>query len=331
MRFNIIAGFTAVFLTACSVHPLPEDVSKYDTYEIVRNIRCEARYEVWKILRHRLNNSESPVVQALKPDNVVRNIGLIWQHDKELAAKIERYRASAIGYDFSFDIQENNNVGISSTGGRGDANFRLPFSDGVFNWGVGAGLSQTRLAKREFKTEETFESLTNLYRFCRDLPTPVEKNTIYPLAGSVGMAKVIRTFIALGELGGAKDSLSDTLTFTTQADAGIGADVSLNPVSGRHRLLNAGLDLAASRRDIHKVVITLKFPDITEDEILKRQGLTPAERIAYAKQTRRAVRYERCVQRAEAREDAANTLRNQAPEYFCSLRTEDGIGSFSRQ
>ena len=51
MRFDIRGPFVALGLcglAACAIHPVPEDVTGVSTYQIVRQIRCEARDVVKK-------------------------------------------------------------------------------------------------------------------------------------------------------------------------------------------------------------------------------------------------------------------------------------------
>src|SRR5262245_65770466 len=65
-------------LPGCSVHPLPDDVSRVSTVDIVRNIRCEAKK------------------------------GLIGFEGDKAAQFI--IATSMIGFDFEFDIEETNSA-----------------------------------------------------------------------------------------------------------------------------------------------------------------------------------------------------------------------------
>src|SRR5262245_14766396 len=84
----LIAGCSVAAATAvsgCSMHPLPEDVSRKNTYDIVEKIRCEA-------------------AEGLR--GVPRDHPLL--------------RNTYIGYDFNFNIEENNNLGVNAPANRGD-------------------------------------------------------------------------------------------------------------------------------------------------------------------------------------------------------------------
>jgi hypothetical protein len=50
-RFLFVAGLAASLVASgCSIHPLPEDVTGVSTYHIVRQIRCEARDTLRRIV-----------------------------------------------------------------------------------------------------------------------------------------------------------------------------------------------------------------------------------------------------------------------------------------
>jgi hypothetical protein len=72
----LIYGVSA-FLAGCAVHPLPDDVTRLSTYDIVQQIRCEAARAV-----------------------------------KDLAPQ---YKDATIAYEFEFHITENNNASADAT------------------------------------------------------------------------------------------------------------------------------------------------------------------------------------------------------------------------
>src|SRR5262245_45651398 len=88
VRASGIAAFAA--LAGCSMHPLPEDFSRASTVDIVRSLRCEAR-----------DGMES-VLTSLRPDQRSNAEAII--------------RATKIGYDFSFKIDETNDAGGGEPG-----------------------------------------------------------------------------------------------------------------------------------------------------------------------------------------------------------------------
>ena len=45
---GVISTTAIFFLAGCAIHPLPDDVTGVSTYNIVRQIRCEARQAVFE-------------------------------------------------------------------------------------------------------------------------------------------------------------------------------------------------------------------------------------------------------------------------------------------
>src|SRR5262245_10308908 len=67
-------------LTACSVHPLPADVSRPSTVDLVKTLRCEALAGI----------------DSLRPEEKLRAAPVI--------------QATVIGYDFTFTIRETDDA-----------------------------------------------------------------------------------------------------------------------------------------------------------------------------------------------------------------------------
>ncbi len=74
-----VSAVVATGLVACSMHPLPYDVSRVSTYDIVEKLRCEAK-------------------EGLR--------GVPYGHPI--------LKHTVIGYDFTFDITEDNNLTIAA-------------------------------------------------------------------------------------------------------------------------------------------------------------------------------------------------------------------------
>ena len=76
-------------------------------------------------------------------------------------------------------------------------------------------------------------------KLCVEIPGNGQRNILYPLTGSIGfdpltgsigVGRVVETFIDIDLQGGAKDNFVDTLTFTTSVSGGADAAVKLDPV-----------------------------------------------------------------------------------------------------
>lgn len=338
-------GFLAatMVIAGCSIHPLPKDVSRNDTFKIVKNVRCEAKYQVINRISRLLEHSPSPQVQAIPPRFILRDrhIRTLRTHHRPLVGLnkcnhpkgyttrcepiegiIRAFEASGISYKFRFEITEKNNAS-------GNLVFRLPFTNGVANVGTGGAfggsLKKTRLAKREFTMVENFSDLQKLKCGDNEFLPPKEnylevarlkKRFIYPLTGSVAMDEIMDEFLRLGVLGGGKGDFTDKITFTTTKAAGINADVTLNPGPlKKFRLAAAGAATDAERKDIHEVIITLAFPNV--DFRSDQQELIGPSLAAYAENAKLRAAIQQCIRNAEAREDNAGVLRLVAPEQYC--------------
>ena len=159
-------------------------------------------------------------------------------------------------YAFDFDIRERNGTSASAA-------FKLPWlTSNVLDVGASAALDLTRQGHRVFTSEDTWgDLLVNPKRCTGVFEQPTNPaNFIYPLTGSIGVGRVVETFINIDQQGGAKDSFVDTLTFTTEAVGGADAAVKLAPVPDQFRPVAAAAAIGASRLDIHKLTLSLVFP-----------------------------------------------------------------------
>lgn len=292
------------------MHPIPDDISHYDTAEIVWNVRCEAKETVKQRIDEVLD--EEPELRGIDPEKVLKpqNFALISRVDPDLALKFQNYMDSAIAYDFEFTINEQNNK-VASVG------FLVPFlSGGTLGAGAGAELHKSRTGERRFKTAEKFRELVKLD--CDGFRKP-DGNIVYPLTGSIGMARIMNTFINLAEMGGGKDSFTDTLTFETRFVGNTGAILGLDAVPNQFRVVAAKADLDAERRDVHKLTVSLAFPldDLRLDADDRSSETRALENL--------------CIARAEQREDAADTLRLYPPEIYCRRSEKESAANTDRR
>ena len=245
----VIAGLAPV-LVNCSTHPLVDDVTRVTTSGVVQHIRCEAQRAV--------------IHNELRSKNASAN------------------EISAIAYEFTFEITENNNA-------TGDITWEMPFlSGGNFSLSANAGSQRRRFSNRNFRIVDTFDEL----RKADCSRETLEKNLIYPIAGEIGIYEVVTTFANLQRAVTAdelatdappfKDPLAgvfrfaDTLKFTTHFNGGVNPTLSLSPVPNSFRVTNVNTGggpplspqgqttvdpatpgLQADRNDVHTVVIAM--------------------------------------------------------------------------
>jgi hypothetical protein len=219
LSHSFVLAVFAPILANCSTHPLIDDVTRSTTFDVVEKIRCEAKRAIIDM------DAALPRAGRLGDD-------------------------TTIGYEFTFDIAENNDASGSLT-------WFLPITGGNFQLTAGAGSQLTRETTRNFTITDTF----GLLRKADCTPQALEKNWIYPIAGEIGIYEVVATF---AKLYGVEDpqaadkevfSFHDTLQFSTFLGAGVQPTLTL--VGDRSRVTNAGATLSARRSDFHQVVITL--------------------------------------------------------------------------
>lgn len=220
------------FATGCSIHPLPDDVTRDATFAIVQKIRCEARHAindyVWKDNKSEINREK--LIREAEADHskllkhVSKKIKEIQGKDeKDKVKKIEfgkilidldrnrdvwisrlanrrlssnffskNMQDSAIGYSFKLTMSE-------TEGASGSGTFTFPFSTGKFLLGVSAG------EDRERKNERSFEIVESLPEIMADQKLDdclVEApNWKYPITGSVGIKEIIKTYSELQSIG----------------------------------------------------------------------------------------------------------------------------------
>lgn len=106
------------FAAGCAAAPRQDDVTRKTTYDIVEQIRCEAQ-------------------------RAVIDVGIY-------------YKTSAIAYEFTFDVTDDNSNSLNST-------WQYPFAGGgLFSLGATAGLNLNRNTVRNFKIVDTFDRLKAL-------------------------------------------------------------------------------------------------------------------------------------------------------------------------
>jgi hypothetical protein len=240
-----IAAALAFGMAGCSMHPLPENVSPASTYDIVKRIRCE-------------------VAEGLKD----------FKRDDEFWRIVE---STAIGYDFTFAITEEN----KAAGGKLELK-RPSFVDekrGVF-------LELTASAEKKRENTRKFRIVEDLAEVNRDGCSTVttQANLIYPITGATGMGEVVSTYVRLELLSDvASDNnnvvFSDALAFTTRFSAGVTPTLELSTVAGSFKLTHASFTGAAIRQDIHNVTVALsrsiakKIPKLPPDHIVDSRTL----------------------------------------------------------
>lgn len=321
----------------CSVYPIPDNKLSVNTEDIVRHAHCEMRSAIVDLVIQKgfvgPGAGETQVIDFAK--SVAAKSSQAKKNDKGKKPVVLTARERAfqdlmgvsVVYSFDFNITENNTAAAG-------VGFKMPFTaPSVLDADAGATLNLTRQGQRQFKSGDSWGGLVVRADRCRGVH-PRERNLVYPLDGSIGIGRVVRTFIDITEQGGAKDSFVDTLLFTTQVGGSAGASVKLNPVPHSFRVVSASAGLSASRLDAHKMIISLVYP----------RPSAPAPPGAISGATRfdgylsapfdrppdwRA-RYNLCVSDAREREDTFKVLREQPPEIYCITYADEFAPQYDR-
>ncbi|HEY0223563.1 MAG TPA: hypothetical protein VGC38_03535 [Pseudolabrys sp.] len=285
----------ALCVVSCAIHPLPENVTPYDTNNIVFHIRCEARDAVKNATIKYLLNPSQPFGDATREEGRKLAEGGRFEDldfrrlDPRPRFFLTKYQATAIAYDFTFDITEDNAAG-------GNVNFLSQITNGTVGLAAGVATDRQRETIRNFRVTDTFGGLRMLSA-CEGPDTITAGDYIYPIAGKVGLEEMVMTFVNLNEhenLAPAKtaaldsaeafaaadtptptkkaptkpatatasakvSTLADTFNFTTTITGTLTPTLTITPVAhfSRLNLTQATMPLSASRKDIHKLVIAL--------------------------------------------------------------------------
>ena len=237
----------AAGLAGCAMHPLPGDFSRKSTYQIIEKIRCEGAESLRGIPKGH------PFLKSVY-----------------------------IGYDFDFNITETNAAGNGTHPGAHASFHGARPSGRTVDLDVNANASLTRAAQRTFRIIESFEQLQTAD--CS--PGRNRGNLLYPIAGSIGMDEIVRTYVGLerittlapaftsgsttevGPIAGATSApgfsstspvvFADVLEFTTTLGASANPTLTLSaPAVGSFKLTNLSLFGSAGRTDSHKLTVVI--------------------------------------------------------------------------
>jgi hypothetical protein len=255
---------TAVALSGCAVHPLPEDVQPKNTPEIVQHIRCEAKKAIQDnaidLLREpRLPESDRVLAQELE-DNPLKFRTLKAGDIKDEIARnfYLKYINSGIAYSYTFDMAEENNNNT-------ELDFGRMLTANTVSLKLTGMANLTRDANRQFIVSDTFDGLLKT-RLCDEVVLS-GPNIFYPIAGKIGLKETISSFIRLNQddiLKAKKDDnggeilYSDQLKFTTAYGGSVNPGVMINPTK-TFMLTQAMVKSQYTRTDMNQVIIGLSL------------------------------------------------------------------------
>lgn len=208
-------------LAGCSTHPLPEDVTRKTTFDIVQKIRCEARQGIF-------------------------DAGI--DNHPDLSS-------STIGFDFNFKITETS--GLTD----GSLSFMSPAHGGSLTVGLRGGVSKSRVNERIFRVVDNLYDLKRdqscepdrlRANFIYPMAGHIGMDEIV-----VTFAKLRGFTPALTKIKDTNNVLSDTLQFTTTLTAGITPTLKVDAGVGSLHLTNFTLNGDIGRTDVHTVNVAI--------------------------------------------------------------------------
>jgi hypothetical protein len=273
---------SALGLAGCAIHPLPEDVAGVDTYDIVRQIRCETREALksaiikWLDLLARDEDGEvgDPIAKRLlikyasEPELISTFNPNLFPGPEYIQVRnvINTFADAGIAYTFELTMTEDNNLST-------DISLLKPVTQPKFTLGLSAGAKRKRSNDRVFTVTDNFRFLLTQLNATRggrpycDGRT-VQANYVYPIAGRIGVDRLVSDFVNLtvfGNLSG-KDAkpgasgaptMADKLTFTTTVNISATPKVEFAPVGNAFQLATASVTGEAIRTDVHQVTVSL--------------------------------------------------------------------------
>ncbi len=181
-------------VAGCAIHPLPDDVTGYDTYEIVNKIRCEARdavqHKAIALLARSSSAKTREIAKQLQDNTLSFKDMALSSLDPDTRFFVDKYSKTAIAYEFTFDITEDNEADAQ-------VDFLGAFTRGGGGFGLKASNDRMRENTRHFQISDTFGKIVNEDLLCpKDGNDP---NWLYPIAGSIGLAESVKIFLDLNE------------------------------------------------------------------------------------------------------------------------------------
>jgi hypothetical protein len=262
--WRILFLFCCAFgLAGCAIHPLPDDVTRLATRQIVFHIRCEARSAIKHAIvaylkkqdltefAERLESGQLPLNQLNRQ---------LYELPPKVRANIVKYENAAITYDFTFNITEQNTV-------TAEVDFINVLSHGVFTMPTKGASDLQRQTVRIFRVNDTFGGLID-FAENRCLQGEAPENFVYPVSGRIGLDELVKTFVDLNEfqrLTGAKagdtvPTIADTFNFQTMISGSVTPQVTLTPLNHLFNVSGASVGVGAMRKDIHTVIVAMSLP-----------------------------------------------------------------------
>lgn len=277
---RLLVGLALFVLSGCATHPLPDDYAHVSTPNIVRQIRCEARQAVIDSL-FRYLTSEDNNKNKNKLNDHSYGIGLRLLKDYESnhdsittfdPSQLTGFANTVVGllyntgiaYYYDLTGLETNNIDPSV-----DLIRPTPITS-LFTLGVAGNFDRQRQNERAFTITDNFGDLVRKVHDSYCSKSIVEENYVYPIAGRVGIDRMIKDFVLMSlfenldavskdvtDLKNGPPTMVDQLQFVTLIGGTATPKVVFLPKGAPFQFSDASLPISASRKDTHQLTVGL--------------------------------------------------------------------------
>jgi hypothetical protein len=293
-RSSFAAFISGLILSGCAIHPLPDDVAHISTPNIVRQIRCEARQAVIDSLLRYLtseDNNRGNTRDGKKLDDYSYAMGLqlqkaydenpdsITQFDPSRLTGFARTVVGLLyntGIAYYYDLLglEINNVDPA-------ADFIRPVPiTSLVTLGLVGNFDRQRQNERSFTITDNFGDLVRKVHQDYCTKFMAEENYVYPIAGKVGIDRVVKDFVLMTlfenldavskdvtALKAGPPTMVDQLQFITLIGGTATPKIVFIPKGGAFQFSDASFPIAASRKDTHQLTVGLYLDKAGAKEI----------------------------------------------------------------
>jgi hypothetical protein len=292
MYVRTFAAIIGTFLfSGCAIHPLPDDVAHISTYYIVRQIRCETRQAVIDSLFRYLTSEDN--LRGGKLDEYSYNVGLqvkrAYDVDRGSIAKFNPATLTGLarsvvellyhtGIAYNYDL-----LGLEINNFDPVVDFIRPLpKTSLVTLGLTGNFDRQRQNERSFTITDNFGDLITKVHENYCTGQLAEDNYAYPIAGRVGIDRVVHDFVLLtlfGNLSGkSKDvttattasgppTMVDQLQFITAIGGAATPKITFIPLGPAFQVSDASFPISASRKDTHQLTVGLYLDTTGTKEI----------------------------------------------------------------
>ncbi|MBY5370471.1 hypothetical protein [Rhizobium leguminosarum] len=307
---SLFTASATALLAGCAISPVQEEVTHVSTPIVVSHILCETRDAIrGQMAAYLLLQTKDDV--AIAKGNELKDRSIPYSHidlrplKKDLKNTIASFAKYAVTYDFTFTgtILNNVNGNLTPTTTFGAGSRIFPFI---------ARVDRQRQNIQSFRETDTFGDLlkNTTADYCPDPHENASRNYVYPITGSIGIAKQLRDFLSLKVFSklGAKEgppTFTSNITFTTTLHGNVDPTIVISPAENS-TTRSGGYGLTLERTDEHKVIIAFAAVSSAMSEAEVAQFFTPGNEFQTPRGTAEELASQKAVAESIVRFDLGN-------------------------